>query len=106
MTREEFEKWLDNNGIPFGFGSNPTRIYQESDVRALFSLLVPAWIPVSERLPENNDVYLCMTIDDWDILVPSVISFFSGKFQSNELSEIGGKVTHWMPLPPLPAEEV
>lgn len=102
-TREQFEAWLESRGTINEFDPDET-LYSEKEVRALYAALRPCWVPVSERLPGTNDLYLCMTIDDMGLVVPYVVSFFEGKFESNELRAVGGMVTHWMLLPPLPEE--
>lgn len=63
------------------------------------------WIPVTERLPEEDGYYLC-----------NVRSFaFPGSFYMATLKYYKGgfidghfytdDVTHWMPLPPAPKED-
>ena len=62
------------------------------------------WIPVTERLPENAEVYLCR------------IKSFGGEFRyTDTMKYVDGffyekgvateRVTHWMPLPEPPKEE-
>lgn len=53
------------------------------------------WIPVEERLPQKNG-------DFWAVhLIGPVVCEFDLHYQW-----FGVPVTHWMPLPPLPKEEV
>lgn len=57
------------------------------------------WIPVSERMPEGNGVYF-----GWDgKRVLEVYCFFGG-FSANQF--IHGEITHWMPLPAAPQEDI
>lgn len=57
------------------------------------------WIPVSERMPESNGVYF-----GWDgKRVLEVYCFFGG-FSANQF--IHGEITHWMPLPAAPQEDI
>lgn len=67
------------------------------------------WIPVSERLPEKNcKCLVCVDVDVWGkeykaIAVEQYNEDWLGWYSD------GGKipnVTHWMPLPKLPKENV
>ena len=64
----------------------------------------PGWIPVTERLPENNDDYLVYYrktyMGEFEAMWIGIYSFISchGGWQT-EPREI---VTHWMPLPKPP----
>ncbi|HHL7518982.1 TPA: DUF551 domain-containing protein [Klebsiella pneumoniae] len=51
-----------------------------------------SWIPVSERMPENDGVYLC-----WDNRYVTTYAFIFGGWQANQF--IAKNITHWMPLP-------
>ncbi len=51
-----------------------------------------SWIPVSERMPENDGVYLC-----WDNRYVTTYAFIFGRWQANQF--IAKNITHWMPLP-------
>lgn len=55
------------------------------------------WIPVSERMPENDGVYLC-----WDNRYVTTYAFIFGAWQANQF--IAKNITHWMPLPASPQE--
>lgn len=55
------------------------------------------WIPVSERMPENDGAYLC-----WDNRYVTTYAFISGAWQANQF--IAKNITHWMPLPAAPQE--
>lgn len=50
------------------------------------------WIPVSERMPENDGAYLC-----WDNRYVTTYAFIFGAWQANQF--IAKNITHWMPLP-------
>ncbi|HCI7492068.1 TPA: DUF551 domain-containing protein [Klebsiella pneumoniae] len=59
-------------------------------------LTVPGkWIPVSERMPENDGAYLC-----WDNRYVTTYAFIFGAWQANQF--IAKNITHWMPLPAAP----
>ncbi|HDY9255632.1 TPA: DUF551 domain-containing protein [Klebsiella pneumoniae] len=55
------------------------------------------WIPVSERMPENDGAYLC-----WDNRYVTTYAFIFGAWQANQF--IAKNITHWMPLPAAPQE--
>ncbi|ENZ8654805.1 DUF551 domain-containing protein [Klebsiella aerogenes] len=59
--------------------------------------IIPGWIPVSERMPENDGAYLC-----WDNRYVTTYAFISGAWQANQF--IAKNITHWMPLPAAPQE--
>ena len=61
---------------------------------------VGKWIPVSERLPDANGVYL--SVDDMGIY--SFRVFDPNKRMWKAIWE-DEKVTHWMPMPEPPEEE-
>lgn len=69
---------------------------------------VMRWIPVEERLPEQENTQVLMTdgechyISSWNNMVRFLDCegiFIPGK------AGAGVRVTHWMPLPKLPKEE-
>lgn len=55
------------------------------------------WIPVSERMPENDGAYLC-----WDNRYVTTYAFIFGAWQANQF--IAKNITHWMSLPAGPQE--
>ncbi|MGS4773250.1 DUF551 domain-containing protein [Klebsiella pneumoniae subsp. pneumoniae] len=55
------------------------------------------WIPVSERMPENDGAYLC-----WDNRYVTTYAFIFGAWQTNHF--VAKNITHWMPLPNPPKE--
>ncbi|HCA0321306.1 TPA: DUF551 domain-containing protein [Klebsiella pneumoniae] len=55
------------------------------------------WIPVSERMPENDGAYLC-----WDNRYVTTYAFIFGAWQANQF--VAKNITHWMPLPVAPQE--
>ena len=55
------------------------------------------WIPVSERMPENDGAYLC-----WDNRYVTTYAFIFGAWQANQF--VAKNITHWMPLPNPPKE--
>ena len=70
--------------------------------RAIQEWVDGKWIPVTERLPEN-DTYILSTTDG--VVVPAYWHndrFYA--FTANGVCTVGG-VTHWMPLPKPPKGE-
>lgn len=59
--------------------------------------VVSGWIPVSERMPENDGAYLC-----WDNRYVTTYAFIFGAWQANQF--VAKNITHWMPLPNPPKE--
>ena len=69
-------------------------VYRDDDGREIVRKLQPEWIPVSERLPEENGRYIVTTRDDEEIYVTT--SYYQNDeygFFSNE------EIMAWMPLP-------
>lgn len=73
------------------------------------SAKAPRWIPVSERLPEEQ-VFVLILQDDGRMMVAEKVDgdwwyrYFAydvDRWDENEQ----GKITHWMPLPKGPEEE-
>lgn len=66
---------------------------------------LPKWIPVTERLPEEKDRYLTVSIEPWfgttvvDTMRWSGVWMYDGR-------QTEATVTHWMPLPEPPKEEI
>ena len=67
------------------------------------------WIPVTERLPDENDRYLTVSIEPWfgttlvDTMRWSGVWMYDGRMYDGRQTE--ATVTHWMPLPEPPKEE-
>jgi hypothetical protein len=67
---------------------------------------VQEWHPRTES-PEKNGRYLCRYVfnDNYDMPFEQVLSYYATDEKPhfrNEGSELGMKVTHWMPLPQPP----
>lgn len=109
-----FEEWLELRGNkPLGWVKDAMRESYDAcraamlaaaqhDTPALNSVqsvvTVPGkWIPVSERMPENDGAYLC-----WDNRYVTTYAFIFGAWQANQF--IAKNITHWMPLPAGPQE--
>ncbi|SXD89992.1 DUF551 domain-containing protein [Klebsiella quasivariicola] len=60
-------------------------------------IIPDGWIPVSERMPENDGAYLC-----WDNRYVTTYAFIFGAWQANQF--VAKNITHWMPLPNPPKE--
>lgn len=57
------------------------------------------WVKVSERLPEDSGSYLVWTYEHPEF------AYFNAESQGWSHPQIYLKVTHWMPIPPVPEEE-
>ena len=57
------------------------------------------WIPVGERLPDEPRRMLAFVPS---VYGPQVAFVSNGKWQDGTEYSIGGRVTHWQPLPPGP----
>ena len=67
-------------------------------LQARIQELEGGWIPVSERLPENNDRVLCTMVAE-----DSVEFVDTSWHDGDDWWEVGlCEVTHWMPLPEPP----
>lgn len=68
--------------------------------------LRPAWIPVTERLPEENDVYIVSAFDGHGRR--TTFAQWQNRFKRWYLTGARSywKVTHWMPLPEPPKDEL
>ena len=67
------------------------------------------WIPVTERLPENEGTYIvftksgCVTTARW--YPERDFCNYRGEFIRHELGRFHRNATNWMPLPDPPKEE-
>lgn len=59
------------------------------------------WIPCSERMPEKDGDYLCISNGEYKILPYMNGEFYCVCFDS-VLRCCNSSVTHWMPLPSMP----
>lgn len=69
-------------------------IYKGKTIREWIDIVAQAqWIPVSERLPNFNDIVLASADSDYDEL-RVILTVYSG-----EEFWFNGKIKAWMPLP-------
>lgn len=92
MTREKAKNWLNKlyvrADITDEYGDMvDMQPYSEAVDMAIEALEQTMWIPVSERLPEEYDLYLVYTEEQ-----PFVCPFENGEFFIDD-------VVAWMPLP-------
>lgn len=128
MTREEAIKFYADEIMllelaPTINGDNGSSMKEEwkrqADIHRLAISALreqPRWIPVEERLPENkdHDWVLAQVVEDSGYAhIPKVMEYRQNRNDWFEetygwISEHNGafKVTHWMPLPEPPKEEV
>ncbi|EMH9209864.1 DUF551 domain-containing protein [Klebsiella michiganensis] len=69
---------------------------KKADARCGNSPVIPGWIPISERMPEND-----VSVLTFDGMYKRVHHAMYGHWQCWEPE----KITHWMPLPAAPQEE-
>lgn len=62
---------------------------------------LPKWIPVTERLPEEEKVVLCHCRAN----IIETLAYYDGLWQGYNGSYMKSFATHWMPLPEPPKEE-
>ena len=67
--------------------------------RIKFFLQIPRWIPVTERLPEEDGCYLVAVKNDHKRRYSKTAWFSHDSWFARQ------DVTHWMPLPEPPMEE-
>lgn len=97
MTREEAIK-IFNTVLFFGKCDCPKEEIEECLKMAIQALeQEPRWIPVSERLPEDNKIYL-VTIE---LVFDRNKRYVSQEIRNNwdNLKSCGHEVIAWMPLP-------
>ena len=130
MTREEAIKILDPDTtaealaeIEYynGFSGKSAAVQAVSDacvlaVAALREQEKRRWIPLAERLPEENGCYIVVACDEgcsagegiWYDTVVVVAEYYEGSWSWDENGteyDITDIVTHWMPMPEPPKEE-
>ena len=64
----------------------------------------PKWTSVEEKLPENDDNYLVFTSDKNEVEIATY--YGDGEWLTHDLTNLTRLVTHWMPLPLPPKEDV
>ena len=94
--REEFEKWFFENGF-LKSATIGEKMLMLQAWKAAKAQAVPEWIPVSERLPDDDDLVLVYDSEGTHgyIYTLRVYREFFDKFKC---------VTHWMPLPAVPEQ--
>ena len=76
--------------------------FNENQVKYIESLNVQQWIPVSERLPEEADKYLCnvKSFAFPGCFYHAILQYDKYGFREGHIYT--DDVTHWMPLPEPP----
>ena len=80
-------------------------VYEEIGLKIIE--VIGMWIKCSDRLPSLHEKVLCVN-DDGEIWVAYMLDDLHGGYEFCEPLDYCyiGKVTHWMPLPELPKEEL
>lgn len=79
---DELKQWEYDKGYAKGYSDGRASLIEE-----------PKWIPVSDKLPNFNDIVLASADSDYDEL-RVIITVYSG-----EEFWFNGKIKAWMPLP-------
>jgi hypothetical protein len=96
--REEFEKWFKKDFHYEKSGPYVKNMLLEAWQAAK---AVPEWIPVSERLPENNSgLYLCSGHEGTKFVC---YRRHREWIRSPQMKRVVG-ITHWMPITPAPVQ--
>ena len=103
--KEYFNRLIESLRLCVKYGKAQDALENaEQAADAIEELSKPKWIPVKERLPEENDRYLTVSIEPWfgttlvDTMRWSGVWMYDGR-------QTEATVTHWMPLPQPPKEE-
>ena len=97
---------LINHGLDVGKPSQLSDAFRHGMKWALDNVkAVSQWVPVSERLPENEDTYFCLGHNGTPFVCLFRTTKYEGKIwlRSTGTKRIYG-ITHWMPLPPVPEQ--
>jgi len=96
MTKEEKQKAIDALKIStpiMAMTQEEFNDYIQTLNKVIDWLEQTRWIPVSERLPNFNDIVLASTNSDYDELRIVMTVYNAERFWFD------GKITAWMPLP-------
>ena len=93
-------------GRKYGYCFNSLRLYAADRLEELETELSKLkeqqrWIPVTERLPEDDDDVLIMSSGSISMGYYSVYN----EYWADYINVYNSDVTHWMPLPEPPKEE-
>lgn len=116
--REEFEKWAKGFGHPYHdvvpkhgpCSSDPSDVDSFSEMAwAAFERgfycgaesAKPRWIPVEERLPEEDNLYLVVSENYDEVLAANYNTSYPGEWLRDDGIQVCG-VTKYMPLPEAP----
>ena len=108
----EIERWLQ----PHSANETPKLLDDAADAIEELEKSIPRWIPVTERYPEIDrenscSEYVVVRLENGTYCIANYVQDTKGKefFECDRLLPCGamyGKVTHWMPLPEPPKEEL
>ena len=94
--------------LPHSEGNATAKLYNEA-ADVIEELSKPRWIPVTDRLPEDgSDVLAYLKYADNSRIAAA--NYYKGTWQDCLMGRLylteEGFVTHWMPLPEPPEEEI
>lgn len=100
---QSFEEMISEHGKGLAHGTRIALGLVKEQPTISPESLRPQWIPVIEKLPEENGKYIVTACYDiWNSTVVMVAEYYSGsRTWYDECCEcsLEGIVTHWMPLP-------
>ena len=112
MNTEESRKQFELSGLTASLYRNnePGRYDEYEDPFTQFAWVAwqaaqPQWIPVSERMPENEGTYFCLGHNGTPFVCLLRNKKYEGKIwlRSTGTKRVVG-ITHWMPLPAAPEQ--
>lgn len=95
---------LINYGLAVGKPSQLSDVFRHGMKWAIDNSVIK-WIPVSERMPENEGTYFCLGHNG----TPFVCLLRNKKYEGyvwlrNTGTRVVDGITHWMPIPSLPEQ--
>ena len=121
-TEEQIEDWIEECGLSDEEDGAKMLCWKVIEgfrnvVKTAPTLPAPQWISVEERLPERNGEYIVTACDEgepydeiiWNDTVVVCAEYYKGCWiweENNTEYSLDGIVTHWMPLPEPPKEDV
>jgi hypothetical protein len=100
--RERIEKIIDDNNIAL-VGNVDNDFDTTEFVDSILAAIGNKWVKCSDRLPEEQDFYLCFCNASYDKMRKLLFNTNKQAFVNGESYKVT-TITHWMPLPNKPEE--